>query len=153
MCNVFGDLKMPKFSEASRLLLCQCHPDLQIIADTAIKFFDFTILDSTIRTNEQQEQFFKEGKSKTLNSKHLKKYFEDYNKDYSRAFDFAPYPIKWEDRERFCYLAGVFLGIAEILYNRNEIKHMIRWGGDWDNDRTTKDESFSDIPHIELIED
>lgn len=143
---------MPKFSETGKTLLNQCHPDLQLIANTAIVYFDFTILPETIRTKEQQEQFLKEGKSKTLNSKHLKKFFKEYNCEYARALDVAPYPIDWNDRERFCYLAGVFLGISEFLFSIGKIKHKIKWGGDWNINRKTKDESFSDLPHFELVE-
>ena len=65
---------MPKFSKKSQALLDQVHPDLQLVLSYAIKHIDFTVLDSTIRTKEQQAQYVKEGKSKTMNSKHLKKF-------------------------------------------------------------------------------
>ena len=143
---------MPKFGKRSLGLLEQCHPDLQKVLKEVIKYFDFTILDSTIRTEEEQKKFVKEGKSKTLNSKHLKRIVPEYGKEYSFAADIAPYPINWEDREAFCLLAGYVLGIANYLYERGEIEHKIKFGGDWNrNDRTT-DEKFSDLPHFEIIE-
>ena len=62
---------MAQFSEKSFLLLRKCHKDIQVVAMAVIEKIDFTILESTIRTKEQQEQFVKDGKSKTMNSKHL----------------------------------------------------------------------------------
>lgn len=148
---------MPKFGKRSLGLLEQCHPDLQKVLKEVIKYFDFTILDSTIRTEEEQKKFVKEGKSKTLNSKHLKRIVPEYGKEYSFAVDVAPYflttpHIIWEDRESFCLLAGYILGIANYLYEKGEIEHRIRFGGDWNRNNDTKDEKFSDLPHFEIIE-
>jgi hypothetical protein len=28
----------------------------------------------------------------------------------------------------------------------------LRWGGDWDSDKDTKDQNFNDLPHFELID-
>lgn len=148
---------MPNFGKRSLNLLEQCHPDLQKVLKEVIKYFDFTILDSTIRTEEEQKQFVKEGKSKTLNSKHLKRIVPEYGKKYSFAVDIAPYystipHIVWEDRESFCLLAGYVLGIANYLYERGEIEHKIKFGGDWNRNNKTTDEKFSDLPHFEIIE-
>lgn len=148
---------MPKFGKRSLGLLEQCHPDLQKVLKEVIKYFDFTILDSTIRTEEEQKQLVKEGKSKTLNSKHLKRLVPEYGKEYSFAVDIAPYystipHIVWEDRESFCLLAGYVLGIANYLYERGEIEHKIKFGGDWNRNNKTTDENFSDLPHFEIIE-
>lgn len=136
---------MPKFSDRSFNLLAQCHKDIQVVALSVIAKVDFTVLDSTIRTKEQQEQFIKEGKSKTLNSKHLLK--------PSYAIDIAPYPVDWNDRERFCYLAGYWLGVAERLKSLGIIKSSFKWGGDWNQNNITKDEKFSDVCHFEIVED
>ena len=141
---------MPKFGKKSKSLLEQVHPDLQLVLNTAIDIIDFTILDSTIRTLEQQKQFVKEGKSKTLNSKHLKKFVAKYNKEYSFAVDCCPYPIDWNDRERFCLMAGIILGVAKVLKDEGLIKSNIVWGGDWNKNGITKDEKFSDCPHFEI---
>lgn len=140
---------MPKFSNKSKKILEQCHPDLQIVLNKAIEFIDFTILDSTIRTEEQQKEYVEQGKSKTMNSKHLKKFLPEYNEQYSLAVDIAPYPVDWEDRERFCLLAGFILGIAKIYRQEGYIRSNIRWGGDWNMNNETKDENFSDMPHFE----
>lgn len=146
---------MPKFGKKSLSLLEQVHPDLQKVLNLAIQLTDFSILDSTIRTVEQQKQFVKEGKSKTMNSKHLKKYFPEYKKEYSSAVDIIPYfssepHLDWSDREEFTLLAGVVLGIAKMLYDKGEIKHHIRWGGNWGVGNRIKHTSFVDMPHFEL---
>ena len=100
---------MPKFSKKSQALLDQVHPDLQLVLSYAIKHIDFTILDSTIRTKEQQAQYVKEGKSKTMNSKHLKRFLPKYGKEYSLAVDIMPYfsstpHTDWDDTLEFCYI-------------------------------------------------
>lgn len=142
---------MPKFSNKSKKILAQCHPDLQIILNKAIEFIDFSVLESTIRTEEQQKEYVEQGKSKTMNSKHLKKFLPEYNEEYSLAVDIAPYPIDWNDKERFCLLAGFILGIAKIYKEEGIIRSNIRWGGDWNINNQTKDEKFSDMPHFEII--
>ena len=119
---------MPKFSQRSQERLSTCHPDLQKIMNTAIQHFDFTVLEGQ-RTLEKQRQYLKEGKSKTLKSKHLL--------NPSRAVDIAPYPIDWEDIKRFKELAWLIKGIAKEL--QIEIIH----GGDW--------KTFKDYPHFELV--
>lgn len=134
---------MAKFSEKSFLLLRKCHKDIQVVAMAVIEKIDFTILESTIRTKEQQEQFVKDGKSKTMNSKHLIV--------PSQAIDIAPYPIDWNDKTRFAYLAGYWLGVAERFKSLRLITSTFRWGGDWNQNSNIKDESFQDLAHIEII--
>lgn len=64
---------MFSFSKRSITLLNKVHPDLKSLSMLAIKksVLDFAILSSTIRTVEQQRQFVKDGKSTTMNSRHL----------------------------------------------------------------------------------
>ena len=141
---------MPAFSKKSRALLETCHPDLQKILNEAIKIKDFSIVEGA-RTLEKQREYYKAGKSKTMNSKHLPKYCKEYGKEYSFAVDICPYPINYNDRERFCLLAGIVLGMAKLLKDQGKIKSTIRWGGDWNQNCITKDESFSDLPHFEVL--
>ncbi len=131
-----------KFSENSRKLLNQCHRDIIIVCNHLIELIDFKVLDSTIRTYQQQEQWVKEGKSKTLNSKHLLK--------PSQAIDIAPCPLDWKDFYRFTYLAGMFLGCADILRRLGIIKSKFRWGGDWNRNNIFTDENFRDVVHLEI---
>jgi peptidoglycan L-alanyl-D-glutamate endopeptidase CwlK len=63
-----------------------------------------------------------------------------------KAVDLAPYPIDWEDRERFHYMGGMIRGIGHQLGLK------IRWGGDWDSDGEIKDNRFDDLVHVEIRE-
>lgn len=126
------------FSQKSLEKLNTCHPDLQKVMHEVIKHVDCTIIYG-IRTLEEQKQLVESGMSKTMNSKHLKQ-----ADGYSHAIDVAPYPIDWNNKERFIYFAGFVQGIAKSLGVD------LRWGGDWDSDFDTKDHSFFDGPHFEL---
>lgn len=141
---------MPAFSKKSLGMLQQCHPDLQKVMMEAIKIIDFSVTEGA-RTIEKQREYYKAGKSKTMNSKHLPKYCKEIDKECSFAIDVVPYPVNYNDRERFCVLAGIVLGIAKVLKDRGIIKSDIRWGGDWNRNNITKDESFSDLPHFEVL--
>jgi len=102
-----------------------------------IKHFDCSVIQGH-RGKEDQNKAFKEGKSK------LKYPNGNHNKSPSKAVDVAPYPINWNDRERFTYFAGYVVGIA------SQMGLKIRWGGDWDMDTEVKDNNFDDLPHFEL---
>ena len=69
-----------------------------------------------------------------------------HNKLPSKAVDVAPYPIDWNDPDRFYHFAGYVRGIAEGM----GIK--IRWGGDWNGNFDLKDQNFYDLPHFELLD-
>jgi hypothetical protein len=60
------------------------------------------------------------------------------------AVDVAPYPVDWNDKERFYYFAGFVKGVASSL------GISIRWGGDWNSDNNLKNQTFFDLPHFEL---
>lgn len=141
---------MPAFSKKSLGMLQQCHPDLQKVMMEAIKIIDFSVTEGA-RTKEQQAKYVKEGKSKTMNSKHIPKYYKEIGKECSFAIDICPWPVDYNDRERFCVLAGIVLGIAKVYKDLGIIRSNIRWGGDWNQNNITKDESFSDMPHFEVV--
>ena len=61
------------------------------------------------------------------------------------ACDVVPYPIDWNDRERFHLFAGFVLGIA------NQMGIELRWGGDWNRNWEVDDNKFDDFPHFELV--
>jgi len=128
---------MPRFGTKSRGRLSSCHPDLQKVFNQVIKEIDCSILCGQ-RGEKEQNKAFDEGRSKVR--------FPDgrHNANPSNAVDVAPYPIDWEDRERFHLFAGYVLGIADSM----GIK--LRWGGDWDRDWTVKDNKFDDLPHFEI---
>ena len=128
---------MAKFGKVSRRRLKTCKNELQLLFKEIVKNFDCSIIVG-YRGREDQNRAFREGHSKVEwpNGKH--------NKNPSSAVDVAPYPIDWDDRERFIYFAGFVKGVA---YRMNI---PIRWGGDWDSDTELSDNKFDDLVHFEL---
>lgn len=134
---------MYKFGSKSQGNLDECHIDLQKIANEVIKAYDFTVYEGR-RDQATQDKYYHAGKSK------LKYPKSKHNKQPSMALDCAPYPIDWNDKKRFYYLAGAMKQAAVMLKAKGEITHTLRWGGDWDMDGDFKDQSFEDLPHFEL---
>ena len=129
---------MPRFSESSKNKLDTCHTKLQQLMHVVVYNYDCTVLVGH-RTEEAQTKAFDEGNSKVQwpDSKH--------NSQPSLAVDVAPYPIIWDDKERFYHFAGYVLGVASSM----DIK--LRWGGDWDGDHDFKGQTFNDLVHFELV--
>lgn len=130
---------MNKFSKSSKDRLSTCRFDLQTLFREVIKGFDCTVLQGR-RGEEEQNRLFEQNKTKVKYDK------SKHNKNPSLAIDVVPYPINWNDRERFHYFAGYVMGIA------CNMKIKLRWGGDWDRDTQVDDNSFDDLPHYELID-
>lgn len=112
------------------------NPDLRRVVMMAFETmpFDITVIEG-IRTKERQAELFAKGASKTMNSKHLT----------GRAVDLAPYPIDWNDKQRFVVMASHVLAAAK------ELGVKVRWGGDWNQNGDWQDERFFDGPHFELM--
>ena len=134
---------MPSYSNHSRIQLDTCHADLQVVFGLVINYFDHRIIEGH-RDEATQNKYYADGLTQVRwpNSAH--------NKQPSMAVDVAPWPINWGDRERMHYFAGYVKAIARTLYELGRITHLIRWGGDWDNDTEVKDNSFDDLIHFEL---
>jgi len=130
---------MPKFGSRSSTNLATCRSELQEIANEAIKYIDFTVIEGHRNREKQDEAYHaKRSQLKFPQSKH--------NTLPSDAFDLAPYPIDWNDTRRFIFLAGIIKGIAWSM------GFDIRWGGDWDGDGDFSDQTFNDLPHFEFVE-
>ena len=121
---------MYHFGKRSKERLKGVNPKLVNVINQLIKIMDVTVIEG-LRSQERQDELVAKGASKTKYSKHIE----------GRAVDIAPYPIDWEDRERFHYMGGMLRGIAQNM------GVSIRWGGDWDNDGEIKD---NDLVHVEL---
>lgn len=136
---------MASYSVKSRERLNSCHKDLRMIFNAVISHFDNSILCGH-RGEAEQMAAYNSGRSKVKwpNGKH--------NKTPSMAVDAAPYPIDWQDRERFFYFAGYVKGVAEMLHAQGMITHRLRYGGDWDMDTEVSDNGFDDLVHFELVE-
>jgi len=115
-----------RFSQRSMQNLSGVHPDLVAVAKRAIEITeqDFSVLEG-VRNIERQRQLVAQGKSQTMNSRHLT----------GHAIDVAPYPLTW-DWEYFYPIADAMKQAAE------ELGVDLEWGGDW--------VSFKDGPHWEL---
>ena len=116
-----------KLGSRSLQSLSGVNPDMVAVVKRAIELteVDFTVIEGIRHINRQRE-LLKAGKSTTLNSRHIT----------GHAVDMVPYPVDWEDLERFDQMAKAMKAAAE------ELDISIVWGGDW--------KSFYDAPHFEL---
>lgn len=128
---------MPKFGSRSKKNLSEAHPLLQEVFNEVIKHYDCSVIEGH-RPQAEQDKAFHAGKSK------LKFPQSKHNKTPSLAVDVVPFPIDWNDKDRFYYFGGLVMGIAAAMGID------LRWGGDWDGDNEFKDQSFHDLPHFEL---
>ena len=135
---------MPSFGKSSAANLAECHPDLRAIFNEVIKTRDCSVICGH-RNEADQNAAVLAGNSKLSFPK------SKHNKTPSMAADVVPYPIDWEDSLRFARFAGYVEGVALMLRARGRISHGIRWGGDWDQDGYSSDNSFNDLPHFELV--
>ena len=127
---------MPSFSDASLNNLETCDNNLVDVFKEVVKHFDCKVLEGH-RSKERQAVLYASGASKVRWSKH--------NYKPSLAVDVAPYPINWNDTERFYLFGGYVLGIADMMHVP------LRWGGDWDGDKDVHDQNFMDLVHFELL--
>lgn len=129
---------MPTFSRRSLARLETCDHRLQMVLKRAITRYDFTVLCGH-RTKEEQQDAFERGASKLQwpRSKH--------NKKPSLAVDVAPFPIDWDNLERFRELAEI------IMDEANKLGIKLRHGGDF-NMNGKPDDKFIDMPHFEILE-
>ena len=128
---------MPKFGKTSKEKLATCHEDLQKVFNEVIKKVDCSVLEGH-RSEERQNKLYEEGKTKVLYPKGR------HNASPSRAADVVPYPVDWNDRERFHLFSGFVLGVAYRMGIN------LRWGGDWNMNFEVDDNKFDDFPHFEL---
>lgn len=130
-----------KFGTQSKSILATCHPLLQLIAEAALKHIDLKVICGH-RSNEEQQKAYDAGKSKVKPGQSL------HNHQPSMAVDIVPYPVNWNDYRRFYYMGGLILAVAAPILEGTGF--VLRWGGDWDRDGETADQSFNDLVHFEL---
>ena len=117
-------------SQRSQNNLNDVHQDLVRIVYLALTFseYDFVVIEG-VRSLIRQKELMKDGKSKTLNSRHLT----------GHAVDIVPLVngvIPWQDWSAF---ESVSKAMKKAAY---QLGISINWGGDW--------VSFRDGPHYEL---
>ena len=111
----------------SKESLSGVHPDLVDVVTKAIQITeqDFSVIEG-LRSHARQEEMVAKGFSTTMNSRHLT----------GHAVDIVPYPVDWEDIDRFKVVARAMKDAAQ------DLQIPIKWGGDW--------KTFIDYPHYEL---
>ena len=102
-----------------------------------------------IRTQEDQDKAYAAKRSKVQwpNSKHN----TTPERHISLAVDIVPWPEQYSDPAVMLHVAGIVIGVAEMLRQVGEVGYKLRWGGDWDGDRDLNDQDFDDWWHFELI--
>lgn len=120
---------MFSFSKASLDKMNGVNSKLVILMKEAIKSspYDFKITEG-LRTVERQKELVKTGKSKTMNSYHLK----------GKAVDIAVLinnKVTWD----FKYYKEVANHVKEVA---KKLGYLITWGGDW--------KTFKDGPHFQI---
>lgn len=135
---------MPKFSKKSKEIYNTLCPDLQLILDEMIKYFNITLICGYRDRVAQNEALLSGNSTKPWpKSKH--------NVYPSKAVDVALYPINWKDRGSFILIAGAFLAIGRRLKEQGLITSTPRVGADWNMNDRPDDDKFIDLPHLEVI--
>lgn len=133
----------------SKFRLRGVHPKLVAVLELAIQRTeqDFMVLEG-VRTPARQAELFAQGRTKpgnkvtwTLKSNH----FVNPETGYGHAVDVVPYPVDWNDLDKFDDMAAAIFGAAKTLGTA------IRWGADWDRDGKPREKGESDSPHFELV--
>lgn len=136
------------FGNISWRKLKTCTPNIQAVMIELIKYFNVSI-DCGERNEETQDEAFMAGKSTVRYPDSMHNPDNPLNADVKgvRAVDVLPYPIDWEDIERFVYMGGMIMLIAKKL------GIMLRWGADWNRDERMRDDklrkALRDYPHFE----
>jgi hypothetical protein len=146
---------MPKFGQRSESNLRLVHPVMVTIVRSVIVFHDFTVLDGW-RDHDTQHRLFLAGASKLdwPNSTHCHMRSDELGRlvPCSLAIDLAPWytsepHIRWNAVNDFALLAGRIIQTADLL------GYSVRWGGDWNRNNSTTDNTFNDYGHFELARD
>lgn len=146
-------------SDRSRRTLEGVHPDLIKVVKRAIEITEVDFLvGEGLRTVATQRRYVRQGKSQTMNSRHIKASNGlghavdlwmwadgEISWDTSRAESF--YEVSHDDD----YYNYQEIGTS-VLMASEELGIPIRWGADWDGDGQHTDHSFIDWVHFELPE-
>jgi peptidoglycan LD-endopeptidase CwlK len=134
---------MPILGAGSLKQYATLHPRLQLVIDEAIKYFDFTIVEGH-RGKEAQNIAY---------AKHLSQLpwpLGRHNSFPSKAADLAPYPVDWKENEKAHLRFAFMMGVIYMAAQRVGVK--VRFGMDWNRNLDMRDETFVDMPHVELDE-
>lgn len=163
---------MPHFGKRSREVRETIHPVLRDLVDRAIVHKDITLLEGR-RSKEDQERAFATGRSRKRwpESAHNAHPDAPYPYNLSRALDLGPWPLpkgwgdlkssgpardlEWKERVKWYELIGVLKYEFARMQKEDPERYggyRFRCGADWDGDDDYRDQSFDDLPHIEILE-
>ncbi len=141
------------YGTASRAKLDMAHDEIVLVMTEALKMtppaIDITIV-WTYRNKTQQN-----GIDPRFTTKRWPESYhnaeDDDGEPCSDACDWAPYitlrsgkkGIPWTDVKMFSYVAGIIQAAAHKLGIE------ITWGGDFDRDGSTEDQTLADVGHIQ----
>lgn len=138
------------FGNASESRLATVDPELAAVPRLVLSWgiFDLTIVWG-FRSDAEQMQAFLSGNSKKKTGSYHQ--VTKNGEPNAQAFDFAPWcelyngemGIPWQDTHAFAVLGGLMIAAGEIL----EVP--IVYGGDWDMDGLTTDQSLMDWGHAQ----
>lgn len=101
---------------------------------------DFTVMEG-VRTLERQRELYAQGRTApgkivtwTMKSRHIE----------GKAVDLVPYPLDWNDIEKFNKIKDAMFQAAR------ELDVNLRWGADWDGDGNYREKGEYDSPHFEI---
>lgn len=130
-------------TKSSKEKLSHCSEPLRELIETVDKYYPIQVIEGH-RNKERQDEAFEKGFSK------LKWPDSKHNSYPSQAVDIAPLidgKIDWNNTKQWYHMVGFVEGVAAVL------GIPIRSGADWDRDRNVSDQTFIDLPHIELIKE
>lgn len=128
-------------SEKSKEKLSTCSEPLIDLVEAVSRHYPIQVIEGH-RNKEKQDEAYEKGFSK------LKYPESKHNSFPSLAVDLAPLidgKIDWNNKKQWYHFVGFVEGMAAALGIQ------VRSGADWDRDRNVSDQSFIDLPHIELI--
>ena len=137
------------FSERSLNNLKGVHPKLVAVVKRALELspIDFTVLEG-VRSQARQDELWAQGRTKpgpVVTWVQTSGTHGIQADGYGHAVDLAPYPIDWNDLERFEQVSEAMFAAAK------ELGVTLRWGGNWDMDDKPHEHGESDNPHFELV--
>jgi peptidoglycan L-alanyl-D-glutamate endopeptidase CwlK len=102
---------------------------------------DMVVLEG-LRTQKRQAQLLAAKKTKTMNSRHLTGHAVDLAPLIGGKVPCLPGTKTWD--------GAYFEKLSAFVFEAaDELGVLLQWGGDWDMDGETRDESFFDGPHFQ----
>ena len=141
------------YGTSSRAKLATCHDELILVMGEALKMTPLSI-DITIVHGFRDKATQNGIDPRFTNARWPASYHnaeDDAGEPCSDAVDFAPWitlrngkkGIPWTDIKLFSFVAGIIQAAA------SKLRIKITWGGDFDRDGSTEDQTLADVGHIQ----